>query len=302
MALTTYGFAKSVALTDYMPPFRQAKEQVTWAWDKIVSKKKTSRATEQVFSYTGLPAANQTGELEPIYYADANELGAVTFTVTKKTLATMFSHEFLQDSWHLPDMMKEAGKMAGESQAYIRDLAVAAILYGAFDTTTTYEGSSTYLCDSHTMKNGGTYDNDLGPSSITFDNLWLMINHFETAPVTHQGLYLKDTPKYLIYHPSKEKEVRAVLRSDWKPGTGDNDYNSVQDYNLIPVPCRFLTTTTHWFIAGSRFKQDFCFFEREGVKTAMEDDFDRMGVKFRSYQRFAVGVRDFLWIVGNPGA
>jgi hypothetical protein len=300
MALTTYAFAKSVALTDYMPPFRQAKEQVTWPWEKIVSKKKTNRATEQVFSYTGLPAANQTGELEPIYYADAAELAATTFTVTKKTLATMFSHEFLQDAWHLPDMMAEAGKMAGESQAYVRDLAVAAILYGAFATTTTYDSS--YLCDSHTMKNGGTYDNDLGPSSITFDNLWLMINHFETAPVTHQGLYLKDTPKYLIYHPSKEKEVRAVLRSDWKPGGADNDYNSVQDYNLVPIPCRFLTTTTHWFIAGSRFKNDFLFFEREGVKTAMEDDFDRMGVKFRSYQRFAVGVRDFLWIVGNPGA
>ena len=117
MALGTYTFAKSVALTDYMPPFRQAKEQVTWPWEKIVSKKKTSRATEQVFSYTGLPAANQTGELEPIYYADANELAATTFTVTKKTLATMFSHEFLQDAWHLPDMMAEAGKMAGESQA-----------------------------------------------------------------------------------------------------------------------------------------------------------------------------------------
>jgi hypothetical protein len=120
MALNTYAFAKSVALTDYMPPFRQAKEQVTWPWEKIVTKKKTNRATEQVFSYTGLPAANQTGELEPIYYADAAELAATTFTVTKKTLATMFSHEFLQDSWHLPDMMAESGKMAGESQAYIR--------------------------------------------------------------------------------------------------------------------------------------------------------------------------------------
>jgi hypothetical protein len=289
MALTTYAFAKSVALTDYMPPFRQAKEQVTWPWEKIVTKKSTKRATEQVFSYTGLPAANQTGELEPIYYADAAELAATTFTVTKKTLATMFSHEFINDSWHLPDVMADAGKMAGESQAYIRDLAVAAILYGAFATTTTYDSS--YLCDSHTMKNGGTYDNDLGPSSITFDNLWLMINHFETAPVTHQG-----------YHPSKEKEVRAVLKSQLEPGTADNDKNTVLDYNLVPIPCRFLTTTTHWFIAGSRFKQDFCFFEREGVKTAMEDDFDRMGVKFRSYQRFAVGVRDFLWIVGNPGA
>ena len=300
MALTTYAFAKSVALTDYMPPFRQAKEQVTWPWEKIVTKKKTNRATEQVFSYTGLPAANQTGELEPIYYADAAELAATTFTVTKKTLATMFSHEFIQDSWHLPDVMADAGKMAGESQAYIKDLAVAAILYGAFDTTTMYDSS--YLCATHTMKNGGSYDNALGAASITFDNLWLMINHFETAPVTHQGLYLKDTPKYLIYHPSKEKEVRAVLKSQLEPGTADNDKNTVLDYNLIPIPCRFLTTTTHWFIAGSRFKDDFLFFEREGLKTAMEDDFDRMGVKFRSHQRFAVGVRDFLWIVGNPGA
>jgi hypothetical protein len=179
MATTTYSYAKSVALTDYLPPFRQAKEQVTWPWEKIVTKKSTKRATEQVYPYTGLPAANQTGELESIYYADSNELGAVTFTVTKKTLATMFSHEMINDSWHLPDVMEEAGKMAGESQAYIRDLAVAAILYGAFDTTVTYEGASTYLCDSHTMNNGGTYDNDLGPSSITFDNLWLMIRYAE---------------------------------------------------------------------------------------------------------------------------
>jgi hypothetical protein len=228
------------------------------------------------------------------------ELAATTFSVTKKTLATMFSHEFINDAWHLPDMMAEAGKAAGESQAFVRDQAVAAILSGAFASTQTYDGS--YLCSTHTLKNGSTYDNALAAASITFDNLWLMINHFETAPLSQMGLYLQDVPKYLIYHPSKEKEVRAVLKSSLEPGTANNDKNTVQDYNLIPIPNRFLTTTTHWFIAGSRFKNDFCFFTREGVKTAMEDDFDRMGVKFRSYQRFAVGVRDFLWIIGNPGA
>ena len=300
MASTTYSFAKSVALTDYMPPFRQAKEQATWAWDKITTKKSTKRGTEQVFSYTGLPAANQTGELEPIYYADMAELAATTFTVTKKTLATMFSHEFINDAWHLPDMMAEAGKAAGESQAFVRDQAVAAILSGAFVSTTTYDSS--YLCSTHTLKNGGSYDNALTAASITFDNVWLMINHFMTAPLSQQGLYLQDTPKYLIYHPSKEKEVQAVLKSSLEPGTADNDKNTIQSYGLIPIPNRFLTTSTHWFIAGSRFKSDFCFIEREGVKTAMEDDFDRMGVKFRSFQRFAVGVRDFLWLVGNPGA
>jgi len=300
MANTTYSFAKSVALTDYMPPFRQAKEQATWPWEKIVTKKSTSRATEQVFSYTGLPAAAQTKELEPIYYADMAELAATTFTVTKKTLATMMSHEFIKDSWHLPDMMKEAGTAAGESHAFIRDQAVAAILSGAFASTTTYDSS--YLCSTHTMKNGDSYDNALTAASITFDNVWAAINHFETAPISHQGLYLQDKPEFLIYHPSKEKEVQAILKSSLEPGTGDNDKNTIQAYSLKPIPCRFLTTTTHWFIAGSRFKNDFIFLEREGVKTAMEDDFDRMGVKFRSYQRFAVGVRDFLWLVGNPGA
>jgi hypothetical protein len=300
MANTTYSFAKSVALTDYMPAFRQSKEQVTWPWEKMVTKKSTNRATEQVFSYTGLPAATQTGELEPIYYADMAELDATTFTVTKKTLATMMSHEFIEDSWHLPDMMKEAGQAAGESHAYVKDAAVADILSGAFASTTTYDSS--YLCSTHTMKNGGSYDNALTAASITFDNVWAAINHFETTPVTHQGLYLQDKPEFLIYHPSKEKEVRAILRSSLEPGTGDNDKNTILDYKLKPIPCRFLTTTTYWFIAGSRFKNDFIFFEREGLKTAMEDDFDRMGTKFRSHQRFAVGVRDFLWIVGNPGA
>ena len=300
MAMNTFAFAKSVALTDYMPPFRQAKEQSTWEWDKITTKKSTNRATEQVFSYTGLPVAQQTGELEPIYYADMAELAATTFTVTKKTLATMMSHEFIKDAYHLPDMMGEAGTAAGESQSFIRDQAVAAILSGAFSSTTTYDGS--YLCSTHTMKDGGSYDNALTAASITFDNVWAAVNHFLTTPVSHQGLYLQDKPEFMVYHPSKEKEVRAILDSQWKPGSADNDANTLQKYNLKPLPCRFLTTTTHWFITGSRFKKDFLFFEREAVKTAMEDDFDRMGVKFRSYQRFAVGVRDFLWIVGNPGA
>jgi len=55
-------------------------------------------------------------------------------------------------------------------------------------------------------------------------------------------------------------------------------------------------------LASEKFKDDFQFWSREKPKSAMEDDFDRMGVKMRNYCRFAVGVRDFLRIVGNPGA
>ena len=297
----TFAFAKSVALVDYMDPFRQKEKQVTWGHASISSTKSTNRATEQVFSYSGLPAAQQTKELQSIFYADMGEQAATTFTVNKFTLATMFSHEFLKDSWHLPDMMKEAGAAAGESHSFILDQAMAAPLNRAFNSSyTMYDGVE--LCGEHTMADGTSYDNDLAPASLTFDNVWLAINHFETAPVSHSGIYLADKPDCLVYHPSKEKEVQAILKSALEPGTADNDKNTIQAYNLKPVPCRFLSTTTNWFITGSRFKNDFLRIVREPVNTATEDDFDRMGMKFRSYQRFAVGVRDFLWIVGNPGA
>ncbi len=301
MANTTFNFAKSLALTDYMPAFRQSEAKQSWAWDKITSKKSTTRATEQVFSFGGLPVARKTDELEPIYYADMSEQAATTFTVGKYTLSTMFSHEFLKDQWHLPEMLKEAGSAAGDSHSFIRDLAVATVLNRAFNSTyTMYDGVE--LCGSHTLQSGDTYDNDLTPASITYDNVWAMVNHFETSLYTQSGLYINDKPDCLVYHPSKEKEVQAILKSTLEPGTADNDKNTILQYGLKPVKCRHLATTTNWFITGSRFANDFLFFNREGVQNAQEDDFDRMGVKFRSYQRFAVGVRDFLYIVGNPGA
>ena len=302
MANNTFAFAKAISLTQYLPAFRTNSELQSWDWGKLVTKKSTKKATEQIFSYVGLPVAKQTKELATINYANMAELDATTFTVNKYTLATSFSHELIEDNLHLPDLLKEAGSSMGESHSFIRDQAVASVFNRAFNSSyAMYDGVE--LCGSHTMHDGTTLDNDLTAASLTFDNVWSAVNHFETSLVSHAGLYLRDVPKYLVYHPSKEKEVRNILRTtNGEPDTADNNANTLLDYNLVPVPCRFLSTSTNWFIAGSRFKKDFYFFTREGVKSAMEDDFDRMGIKMRTYQRFALGVREFVYIVGNPGA
>lgn len=301
MANTTYAFTKATAITDYMPAFRTNAEKQSWDWGQLVTKKKTSRATEQVFSYTGLPVPRQTGELQDIYYADMAELDATTYTVSKYTLATIFSHELLKDNIHLPDLMKEAGAAMGESHSFIRDVAAAQTYNRAFNSSyPLYDGVE--LCGEHTMNDGTTFDNDLTAASITFDNVWLAVNHFETTLVNHNGLFLRDTPKFLIYHPSKEKEVRAILESQLEPDTADNNKNTLKSYSLKAVPCRHLTTSNNWFIAGSRWPSSVLWFDREKVSVAMEDDFDRMGTKIRSYQRFTLGPKEFVYIVGNPGA
>jgi len=304
---TTYSFSKAVAITDYLKPFKTNSELQSWDWDKIVTKKSTSRATEQIFSWAGLPPARETNELQDVFFSDLHELAATTFTVGKYTLGTLFSYEFLQDNQHLPDLMGEAGACMGDSHSYIRDYSVAQTFNRAFNSSyTMYDGVE--LCGSHTLNDGTSLDNDLGPSSITYDNFWLMVDYFETSMYNHSGLFLRDDPKYIIYHPSKEKQVCAVLDSANEPGTADNDINALnsskgkRNFNFVRIPCRHLTTSTNWFIAGTKFPQDYLYFTREGLKTKMWDDHERMGTKINSWQRFAHGPREFIRIVGNPGA
>jgi len=303
MANTTYSHAKAIALTQYMKPFRSDSNRQSWEWGKISTSKGTKRATEQIFSTAGLPVARQTKELETIYYADMAELGATTFTVNKYSLATMMSHELIQDNLHLPDLVKDAGSSMGQSHAFIKDQAVAAIFNRAFNSTTQPMYDSAALCATHTLNSGDSFANELTAASLTWDTLWSAVNSFQTTIISHAGLYLYDVPKFLVYHPSYEKQVRTILRTtNGEPDTADNNANTLLDYNLVPIPCRFLTTSTNWFLAGSKFKNDLLFFTREPVKTDMDDDFDRMAVKVRTYQRFAVGVREFLYIFGNQGA
>jgi hypothetical protein len=305
MANTTFSFAKAISLTDYLPAFIQRYDKQSWPWEKIYSIKNTTNATEQVFSYAGFGQARQTGELDSIYYENMSELAATTFTVYKYTLATIFSHELLKDRRdHMPDLMKEAGSLMGDSHQFIRDVAAAAFLNRATNSSYPLWDGTELASDSRTLKSGDTFDNLLTSASITFDNVWLAITHFESNLLTQSGLYISDKPKYLVYHPSKEKEVQAVLKSNLEPGTADNDLNTIRAYGLVPIPCRFLTTTTNWAIMGERFKNDNMWFDREkpSKPPAMEDSFDLMGTKLRTYQRFAVGLRDFTYCVFNPGA
>jgi hypothetical protein len=197
--------------------------------------------------------------------------------------------------------MKEAGSFMGDSHSFVRDISAATPFNRAFNSSYPL-WDDTELCGAHTTHSGDTFTNELTAASIGPDSIWLMVNHFETSMLNQQGQYVRDTPKYIIAHPSKRKLVEVALESSLESGTMDNDKNVLKGRGLIPIYCRYLTTSTNWFIAGSKFKSDALWFTREGVTTAMEDDFDLMGSKIRTHQRYAYGIRDHSHIVGNQGA
>jgi hypothetical protein len=305
MAMVTAEFARAISRQIFQPAFRVAADTKHWNWEPLASIKKSDAALEQVFGYTGIGAAVATDELAPFYYGRFAELPTTQWIHTKYTLGGMVSQELIEDNKNLPDIVGQLGTMIGEGHSYIRDYTVAQWFNNAFSTGGAayhlYDGA--HLCDSHTLqKSGGSVTNYLTAASMSFDNLWLAINFFEYSMFTHEGLPMTDTPKYLLYHPSQNKVVRKILETDkGEPDTADNSKNTLTSYNIVPVPCRFLTTT-YWFLVSAKFKDDLVFYDRISKEVKEDADFDRDAVKIRSRLRFSVKFKDWMHAVGNAGA
>lgn len=300
----TAQFSRAISRQIFQPAYRTKADMKHWDWEQLTTVRSSDAALEQDFGYTGIGPAVATPEGGAAYYGQFKETATTQWTHTKYTLGAIVTQEMIEDNKNLPSIVSELGDMIGEGQSYVVDYTVAQILNRAFNGSYTLPVDSVALCsNSHELQNSGaTIDNYLAGMSLTFGNLWTAINYFEYGMFTHENLPTKATPKYLIYHPSQNKVVRKLLETDkGEPDTANNNKNTLTSYNIVPIPCRFLTST-YWFLASDKFKQDLIFYWRIRKEAKEDTDFDRDSIKLKTRQRFSVNVRSGLQIVGSDGA
>ena len=159
------------------------------------------------------------------------------------------------------------------------------------------------LCSAaHTRLDGGAVqankpstDADLGWSSLA-DGLI----QFELW-VDHRGRKIRGAPARVIIHPNDRLTLKELLGSTLKPGTANNDMNSLNGElsmeSSIVTP--YLTSTNDWFIFGSR-PQTVWYWDVQ-PRTAMEDDFDREIIKRKRVHGFSM--RHVRWhdVYGTTG-
>lgn len=303
MAMTTYQWTKNISRQVFLPAFKQREGVYSWPWEKIYTVKTSDHATEQVFSSSGLGAAQATGELEPAYFADMSELEQTTFTHSKYTLGFMASQELIEDGKYV-DVVREGGESVADGLNYIVDYSACNLVFNrAFNSSyTLYD--STELCGTHTLADGSTLNNEGTAASISFDSVWLGVNYFENTIKRQDGLPLVEKPKYLVYNPSKEKLVTKLLSNltGHQPDNADQgNTDTLKGYGIVGIPCRHLSTN-YWFLMGERAKNDLLFFWRIRRELKRDADWDRDGIKVKARIRFSLGARDFPRIYGNLGA
>lgn len=175
----------------------------------------------------------------------------------------------------------------------------ASLFNNAFNTTIFAGGDTLSLCNTaHTYVGTSTTQSNSGTTALS-----------STAVEATRllGMQFKDETDNLVdvmfdtilVAPGLEETANTIVKSDWKPGTAQNDINwNLGRYKVI-VWTR-LTSSTSWFMLDSKYMKMFLkWFDRIPVEFNKDKDFDTYVSKWSCYQRYSFGFSDWKFIYGH---
>ena len=124
------------------------------------------------------------------------------------------------------------------------------------------------------------------------------------AMTDERGLKIAARGVKMIIPSELQFTAERLMKSQGRVGTADNDVNAIVSMGMIPQGYRinnFLTDTDAFYILTD-VPNGMKYFERAGIKTAMEGDFDTGNVRYKARERYSFGVSDFRGIFASPGA
>ena len=225
---------------------------------------------------------------------------------TMKPYALGFVAEYELIRWDKFGVFADITRKLSRSGTDRKNVVTYAILNNAFSTAdsiyTTWNGEA--LCETtHQLLRGGTAKN--APTvavGLSYLGMQEAITDYMLLP-NEDGLYIVLSPKTVICHPSKAWVAKTLLKSTKRPGTADNDTNTLEgefDYHTAP----FLTDTDAWFLAADKRRLS------ESMRLELGDDLmfrqdyqiSTWNRVYSMYASFRVAVSYWMGLWGSQGA
>lgn len=297
MTVTRSNFANLLApglATVYFNEFNSYEKE----WPKLVKQRDSKKSIEEDQLVVGLGIMNQKTEGASVAYEDIAQGYKTTYTHTTFAKAIRITEEMYEDD--LYDVMNDMSSALARSAHQRMEVDAANILNNAFSTTTGLGADGVSLINSsHTLSVGGTQSNALSASAdLDASSLQEAIQVIETA-ADERGLNVALTPKLLVVPPALQWTAYELLKSEFKPGTADNEENALKSKGMQFVVNHFLTDTDAWFVLASEHKLKW--WNRVPMQFFRGSDFDTGDAKFRARVRYSKGFSDFRGVAGSPG-
>lgn len=215
------------------------------AWKKIFNVRSSDRQFENVTGFTGFPTFGSVGEGEEIPTINAAQLFDKKFTHTKFAAAWRVSEEMEDDDQY--ELVASFARAFSRSYRFTKEVNLSNVLNNATTSETSADGS--FWGATHTLYNGSTVANNVA-TDFGISAAQTMYNHFATL-TDDQGIRIQLSPKYIVAHPAMRWVIGETLRSEYKPFTGDNTINVLNEETLQEIYWPEITDQDGWFVFTS---------------------------------------------------
>jgi hypothetical protein len=261
----------------------------------------SDRAFEEEVMLSGFGEAPVKNEGAGVAYDNAQEVYTARYTHETIALAFSLTEEAVEDNLY-DRLAARYTKALARSMATTKQIKAAAILNGAFTTSIGGDGKPLCALDHPTLggpdlKNELTTPADLSETSLEQSLIDI------AAFTDERGLKIAVQGLKLIVPKELQFTADRILKSTLRVGTADNDINAIKNMGMVPQGYsvnHYLTDPDAYFILTDA-PNGMKMFERVGMKTGFEGDFDTGNVRYKARERYSFGFSDARGIFGSPG-
>ena len=269
---------------------------------EIYETENSERSFEEEVKLSGFGAAPVKAEGASISYDNAQEHYTARYNHETVAMGFSITEEAMEDNLY-DSLSARYTKALARAMAYTKQTKAASLLNTGFSTFQSGDGVSLFATN-HPTVGGGTNSNkpavnaDLNETSLEQAVIDI------AAYTDERGLLIAARPRKLIVPPALMFVATRLLQTELRVGTADNDMNALRSNGSIPEGYRvnhYLTDTDAFFITTD-IPNGMKHFDRTGMATSMDGDFDTGNVRYKARERYSFGVSDPLGIYGSPGA
>lgn len=279
--------------------YREHPAEYTGVFDTSTS----SKAFEEDVLMSGFGPAPIKGEGEAFSEDEARQGWTARYNHTTVGMKFAITQEAVEDNLYHQLGARYARALA-RSMRETKEVIAANILNRAFSGSYLGGDGKALLATDHPLLFGGTLSNKLATaadlSESSLEDLAIMIRTL----VDDRSLPMAAKATRLIIPPQLMFEAARLVRSTYRPATGDNDINAIRSLGILGEDPHVVTrlTDTDAFFIKTDVMDGLKHFQRVNLQRGSEDDFNTGNMMYRARERFSFGWSDPRGLVGSEGA
>ena len=274
----------------------EKKEEYSAVFNVLTSEKQTERDS-YMSGFGAMPAKSEgvAATYDTLYAGIKEEYQHITYA-----LGYEITEEAVEDNLYSPQTFDQLPSALDESAKETIETVSFNVFNNGFSTNG-FDGT-TLFSTAHPTLDGGTISNrpathvDLSVTSLT-----AAVTAFEKY-TGERGLKRPSKPEMLLIPVDLWNIAEELLKSDYKPYTGNNEVNALRSRALRYFDSKYLTDTDAWFLLSGKSGHKLKFYWRVKLGALRRgNDFDTTNLKHLARMRFSVGYSHWMGTYGTSG-